>query len=221
MFGLSSSFVPIRVLPQTRARHLSRPINTQTRAYVTWVMDGLGCDTARSGDDGSLLKTRRDLSCPTKPMEISKLCLDRYVLGLSQIQAHCLMPCMECSQTVLPTTRPFPIPLSTVLPIAYKTSALFAHTVHPYSDSRLTLFVHTRSDGLFRIGDAAFEAKGEDIWLTNVNAGGGEESFKDESTVKLNGKPVSYDQSVKLTPGAVLEIAGKTWQLNRNTIAHA
>jgi len=77
------------------------------------------------------------------------------------------------------------------------------------------------SDGLFRIGDAAFEAKGEDIWLTNVNAGGGEESFKDDSTVKLNGKPVSYDQSVKLTPGAVLEIAGKTWQLNRNTIAHA
>jgi hypothetical protein len=54
---------------------------------------------------------------------------------------HDLMRCMECSQTVLSTTRPFPSHSSTVLPIAYKTSALFAHTVHQYS--RLTLFLYT------------------------------------------------------------------------------
>ncbi|MDB9924881.1 hypothetical protein OAD67_01325 [bacterium] len=148
MFAISS-IVPTRVPTRDRSRNPNRIQNTTTRAYVNWVMDGVGCQTARSGDQGSLLKSKSNIvsfTCPTKPLDLSALC--------------------------------------------------------------------TQSDGFFKIGNAAFEAKGDDIWVTNVQC-------DSSSAIKLNGKAVSYDQKIKLTPGAVLDIAGEEWQLNRNTHAHA
>jgi len=156
MFAISASasLVPTRVPVGKKHRRPVRAVNTQTKAYVNWVMDGVGCAAVRSGDE-QLLKSTKNvannvLHCPTKPMDLTALC-------------------------------------------------------------------RQKGEGFFKLGVAAFEQRGDDLFITNVDC-------DSSSCVLLNGKAISYDQRIKLKPGAagaVLLIDGETWQLNRNAHAHA
>ena len=47
----SASLVPTRVPLGKKHRRPVRAVNTQTKAYVNWVMDGVGCAAVRSGDE--------------------------------------------------------------------------------------------------------------------------------------------------------------------------
>ena len=147
----SASLVPTRVPLGKKHRRPVRAVNTQTKAYVNWVMDGVGCAAVRSGDE-QLLKSTKNvannvLPCPTKPMNLTALCQEK-------------------------------------------------------------------GEGFFKLGVAAFEQRGDELFVTNVDC-------DSSSCVLLNGKAISYDQRIKLKPGAVLLIDGETWQLNRNAHAHA
>jgi hypothetical protein len=153
MFAISASasLVPTRVRLRAKHREPFRAVNTQTKAYVNWVMDGVGCASARSGDE-QLLKSTKQIKnnvirCPTEPMNLTTLCKQK-------------------------------------------------------------------GGGFFKLGVAAFEQRGDDLFVTIVQCDG-------DSCVLLDGKAISYDQRIKLKPGAVLTIDGETWQLNRNTHAHA
>ena len=69
-------------------------------------------------------KKRADETAPTVGFSVERFTLFKYVLGLSQIQAHCLLPLVECT-----TGNSY---WRTRGSYEYITSALFAHTVHPY-----------------------------------------------------------------------------------------
>ena len=84
----------------------------------------------------------------------------------------------------------------------------------PTKPMNLTALCQEKGEGFFKLGVAAFEQRGDELFVTNVDC-------DSSSCVLLNGKAISYDQRIKLKPGAVLLIDGETWQLNRNAHAHA
>ena len=76
-------------------------------------------------------KKRADETAPTVGFSVERFTLFKYVLGLSQIQAHCLLPLPDCLLPLVECTTGNSY-WRTRGSYEYITSALFAHTVHPY-----------------------------------------------------------------------------------------